>query len=105
MKIASYFLFIALTLLSACVSDPPQKIDLVFHGTVKRIYGSPTAEFDANWVVELQVDQVIRGKYPGKAFAFRVQSASMSGLEEGRQYRVEATQTSSGYMVDQNQWR
>lgn len=80
------------------------KPDLVFLGTVQAIESSTIPQSRANWVVTFRVDRMESGHFDGKTFSFRIHSPSLSGLETGKQYVVEATRTDAGYEVDQYQW-
>jgi hypothetical protein len=50
------------------------------------------------------IDRVESGDFDGKTFSFRIHSPTLSRLQTGKQYVVEATRTDAGYVVDQNQW-
>jgi hypothetical protein len=79
--------------------------DLIFLGTLEKIYNSPSVNPNLNWVVQSRVDKIISGKYEGKSFFFRVHSPSRSGLEVGKQYKIEAKWVhDSSYTVDDLQW-
>lgn len=80
--------------------------NLRFRGTVAAIDASHTEGLsNRNWVVTMNVEQVLAGEFPGKTFAFRVHSPSKSGLVVGGSYTVEAEWTGDGYQVDQFQWQ
>jgi hypothetical protein len=79
-------------------------VDLIFLGTIETIENSPLENSTTNWVVTFKVDRVLSGEFENRSFAFRIHSPSMSGLDVGKQYKVEAQKTSSGYEVDQYQW-
>jgi len=73
--------------------------------TVEKVEASPVPESTQNWIVQGRVDRVLSGGFSGKTFSFRVHSPAESGLEVGKQYRVEAKRTKDGYaVVDQYQW-
>jgi hypothetical protein len=78
-----------------------QTADLVLLGTLEKVEASTLPQSVANWIVTFRVDQVLAGEFKDSTFAFRIHSPSMSGLEVGKQYRVEAMKTATGYHVDQ----
>jgi hypothetical protein len=80
------------------------KPELVFLGTVQSIESSTLPQSLANWVVTFRIDKIESGEFAGKTFSFRIHSPSKSGLENGKQYVVEAIRTDAGYEVDQYQW-
>ncbi len=79
--------------------------DLVLLGTVEKLEASPLTHSTGNWIVHCRVDQVLSGDLSDKTFFFRVHSPAKSGLEVGKQYKIEAKRTTDGYIVDQYQWR
>jgi hypothetical protein len=78
---------------------------LVFLGTVEKLEASPLTYSTENWIIHCRVDQVLSGDFSRKMFSFRVHSPSKSGLEVGKQYKIEAKRTAEGYTIDQYQWR
>jgi hypothetical protein len=78
--------------------------NLVFEGTVSSIEIVPLPESLKNFVVTMRVDRVVKGQFKGKSFQFRIHSPSLSELEVGKKYTVEAQRTKDGYTVDQYQW-
>jgi hypothetical protein len=93
-------------ILCSCSSSPSATAEgpLVFEGTVASIEISPLPQSRQNFIVTMRVDRVVRGQFGGKTFQFRVHSPSLSGLEVGKKYTVEAKRTKDGYAVDQHQW-
>ena len=81
-----------------------QNTKLVFIGTVDEIENSPLKNSLANWVVTFRVEKVSAGDFKGKTFSFRIHSPSMSGLEIGSRYTVEAWKTDRGFELDEHQW-
>ena len=73
-------------------------------GTVEELYSSPLAQSRFNYVVQCRVDKILSGDFSGKTFSFRIHSPSQSGLEVGKQYKIEAKRTPEGFAVDQYQW-
>ena len=107
------FMLFTLTLMFGCSSDLKHdsvdtkvnpKDKLVFMGTMLKAENSPLHQSRKNWIVIFRVDKVISGKFTGKQFSFRIHSPSKSGLEKGKQYKVEAELIEEGYNVDQYQW-
>ena len=78
--------------------------DLIFLGTIEKLYISPLENSRVNWVVQCRIDKIITGKSEGKSFSFRIHSPSQSGLEIGKQYKVEAKWAGDSYTVDEYQW-
>ena len=100
-----YFLFVIAALLAGCTTQSKMTDDdLVFLGTVEKLDASPLQQSELDWVVKCRVDKILAGEFSGKAFSFRIHSPSKSGLEVGKQYKIEAKQTDDGYTVDQYQW-
>jgi hypothetical protein len=106
MKTIIYLTLLVLQSLILSCATPVQvaQADLVFLGTVEKLEASPLPHSTANWIVHCRVDQVLSGNFSGKTFSFRVHSPAKSGLEVGRQHKIEAKRTTDGYSVDQYQW-
>lgn len=79
--------------------------NMIFLGTIEKIEPSPIQESTLNWVIKCKVDLIIFGKFVDDTFFFRVHSPAKSGLEIGKQYKIEARETEDGFMVDPYQWR
>ena len=78
---------------------------LIFEGTVASAEPSPTDQMSTqNYVITVRVDRVVKGRFEGKTFQFRIHSPAMSGLEVGGKCTVERGAAKDGYTVDQNQW-
>ena len=104
-KIITFLFLIMLFLVCSCGSPSEStKSDLVFLGTVQNIEASPLPQSTLNWIVHCHVDHVLSGNFNGKTFSFRVHSPTESELEVGKQYKIRAEKTDSGYTVDQLQW-
>jgi predicted secreted protein len=87
------------------VIDPSAAADvLVFEGTVVSIENSPLPQSTQNFVVTMHVNRVVKGRFKGKTFQFRVHSPTKSGLTLKGKYTVEAKRVKGKYLVDQNQW-
>jgi hypothetical protein len=65
---------------------------------------APLSGTTRNWVVTLEVDEVINGRFVGKRFAFRIHSPARAGIVAGKHLVVEAVPNSDGYTVDETQW-
>jgi hypothetical protein len=83
-------------------SAPPTKLTL--EGRVLRVAAAPLSGATRNWVVTLEVDQVISGRFAGKQFAFRIHSPARAGIVVGKHLVVEASPKHDGYVVDETQW-
>ena len=107
MKTIIYFTLLVLQSLILSCATPGQvaQADLAFLGTVEKLEVSPLPHSTANWIVHCRVDQVLIGDLPSKTFFFTVHSPVKSGLEVGKQYKIEAKRTTDGYNDDQYQWR
>lgn len=104
-KTKSCLLFVLLALLYGCAGPSRTNDgDLVFLGTVEKLQPSAISESPVNWVIEFRVDQVLSGTFNNKTFSFRIHRPSLSGLEVGKQYRVEAKWNGNAYSVDPDQW-
>lgn len=100
-----YLLFVIPALLTGCSNQSKMTVDdLVFLGTVEKLDASPMPQSKSDWVVQCRVDTILAGEFSGKAFSFRIHSPSKSGLEVGKQYKIEAKRTVDGYTVDHYQW-
>jgi predicted secreted protein len=77
---------------------------LLFEGTVKSINTSPLPDSDQSFVITMKVNRVIKGRFRGTTFQFRVHSPARSGLKLNERYIVEAKQSNGKYVVDPNQW-
>ena len=87
-----------------CASSPATTANatdiLVFNGTVTKIESSTIPQSNHNWIVTMHVDKVLSGNFPDAQFSFRVHSPTRSGLTENGTYRIEASRTGTGYVVD-----
>ena len=52
----------------------------------------------------MRVDRVLKGRFKGKTFQFRVHSPTKSGLKLKGKYTVEAKLVNGKYTVEQDQW-
>ncbi|MBA4388249.1 MAG: hypothetical protein C0404_09725 [Verrucomicrobia bacterium] len=77
---------------------------LVFKGTVSTIESSTSPGGRQNWVVNMHVDKVEKGRFEGTNLSFRVHSPSKSGLVSNGTYRVEAKVGQDGFTLDELQW-
>jgi hypothetical protein len=73
---------------------------LVFQGTVTKIENSPIPRSTQNWIITMRVDQILSGEFKGDHFSFRIHSPTKSGLTENGTYRIEASQSQDGYVVN-----
>jgi predicted secreted protein len=78
---------------------------LVFEGTVAKLEPSPLPDATQNYTITMQVTRVVKGRFKGKTFEFRIHSPTKAGLKLNEKYTVEAKRTKDGYTVDQDQWR
>jgi len=94
--------------INGCFLSPAQAADkqedLVFEGTVTSIKPSPIPNSIYNWIITMRVDRVVKGRFDGKKFQFRIHSPALSGLKVREKRTVEAKRTADGYTVDQYQW-
>ena len=88
--------------LSAQAEDKQE--DLVFQGTVTSIKPSPIPYSLDNWIITMRVDRILKGRFDGKKFQFRIHSPAKSGLKVRAKRTVVAKRTADGYTVDQYQW-
>src|SRR5450631_3469981 len=77
--------------------------DLALLGTVTSIHVADTGNPRKQWVVTTRVDKILAGDFAGRQFSFAIHSQAQSGLEVGKQYRIRATRTREGYVVEQDQ--
>jgi hypothetical protein len=77
--------------------------DLVFIGTVTRIYPVASPHSRRNWAVVTHFDRVISGELSGTSFTFTAHSPAGMGLRVGRAYTIKATRSEGGYLVDDAQ--
>ncbi len=105
-KLIIYFTLFLLTgyILGCPTISQAAQSDLVFLGTVEKVEASPLPHSSLNWIVQCRVDRVLSGDFQSKTFSFRVHSPVKSGLEVGKQYKIEAKRTKNGYTVDPYQW-
>ena len=78
--------------------------DLEFIGTVTKIYPLTSIRLRKNWAVVTHVDRVVFGDFSGTTLSFATHSPTLSGLQVGRTYKIKATWTDKGYVVDELQW-
>lgn len=78
--------------------------DLVFIGTVQKVYPMPSGHSTRNWAVVTHIDKVISGEFSGTTFTFMVHSPARMGLRVGRAYTIKAMRSEGGYLVDDTQW-
>ena len=97
-------IILCIFLLAGCATWAEENNDIIFLGTVEKIYISALEHSNLNWVVQCRVDKVISGKFEGKSFSFRIHSPSQSSLKVGEQYKIEAKWIGDGYTVDELQW-
>jgi hypothetical protein len=90
---------------SASTARNPTSDDLTFLSTVTSIEAADTGNARKKWVVTTRVDKILSGDFAGTQFSFAIHSPAQSGLEVGKQYRIRATRTHKGYLVDEDQWR
>ena len=89
----------------AQVSSDDSPKDLVFIGTVTKIYPTGTRYSRREWAVLTRVDKVVSGTFSGATFTFTVHSPAMTGLRVGRAYTIKATWTRDGYVVNQSTFK
>lgn len=90
---------------SASTPQNSNSDDLALLSTVTSIEGADIGNPRKKWVVTTRVDKVLAGHFAGSQFSFAIHSPAQSGLEVGKQYRIRATRTHEGYLVNQDQWR
>lgn len=88
--------------LSCAIASEPS--ELIFRGTVVRIEQGVTPDPLKNFVITARVDKVLSGSFSGKRFQFAVHSPAQSRIDLGRQYKIRAIRTKTGYTVDELQW-
>lgn len=74
-------------------------LDLVMQVRVKRIYISRLPRSRLNHVVEASVLRVLRGKFAGRRFDFRIHSPARAGIKAGSVVFIGAHRVKSGYLV------
>ena len=89
----------------AQVSSDDSPKDLVFIGTVTKLYQTGFRYSRREWAVQTHVEKVVSGKFPGTMFTFTVHSPAMAGLRVGRAYTIKATWTRDGYVVNQSTFK
>src|SRR5262245_53457823 len=70
----------------------PGKRDLVLVGKILSIKPGGDSLFK-RWVVTVNVEKVVSGKFSDSEFVFSIHSPSRSGLKEGRTYTIRAVPT------------
>ena len=73
---------------------------LIFLGTVISIESSPLDNSLLNWIITVNVDEVVLGNFSAKTFQFRIHSPTKSEIKEKKQYVIEANLTQDGYTLD-----
>jgi hypothetical protein len=89
----------------AQVSSDDSPKDLVFIGTVTKLYQTGLRYSRREWAVQTRVDKVVSGKFAGTTFTFTVHSPAMAGLSVGGAYTIKATWTKNGYLVNQSTFK
>jgi hypothetical protein len=72
---------------------------VTFLGTVTDVDIRNLHHPSLRWVVNLKVDKVESGSYPGTDFWFAIHSPSQEGVKVGQQYRITAHKSGDGYTV------
>jgi len=72
----------------------------VIRGVVTEIFPTGSVEMMSEWGVTVRVEKVESGTYAQPEFKFAVHSPSLSGLLVGEHYKIIATASKSGYIVD-----
>ena len=85
----------------AQVSSDDSPKDLVFIGTVTKLYPTGLRYSRRDWAVQTHVDKVVSGTFSGTTFTFAVHSPAMAGLRVGRVYKIKATWTGDAYVVNE----
>lgn len=98
-SLARHALALSATAMLGCGAHrrPPPR-DAVLLATVQRL--EETESLSPRWIVHCRVDQVLSGELRARRFDFRVFSPALSGLEVGRQVRIDACAGRRGYLVD-----
>ena len=93
--------FLARALTPAQLRSREMPKDLVFVGTVTKIYPLGSSHSQRRWAVLTRVDTIVSGEFSGTKFTFTVHSPSRAGLRVGRAYTITAVWTTEGYVVDE----
>jgi hypothetical protein len=75
--------------------------DLVLVGKVTKIYPVAKSHSLRNWAIIVQVVSMESGELTAANLTFTVHSPAQAGLRIGRVYRIKATSTDGGYVVDE----
>ena len=87
---------------SAATGVPAE--DLVFIGTVIKIYPVASLYSRRNWAVVTHIDKVVSGEFSGATLTFTVHSPARMGLRLSRTYIIKAMRSEGGYLVDDTKW-
>jgi hypothetical protein len=99
--LAAIVVWLALQSISLASAASASK-KLVLTGTVTAILqveAPPPSR--RNWAVTMRVEKVKRGKCAESEFTFAIHSPSLSGLEVGHRYTIEANWNGHGNLVDE----
>ena len=89
----------------AQVSSDDSPKDLVFIGTVTKLYQTGSDNPEQWWAVQTRVDKVLSGKFSGTRFTFTVHSPAMAGLRVAHAYTIKAKWSRDGYVVNENTFK
>ena len=89
----------------AQVSSDDSPKDLVFIGTVTRLYPTGLRYSRRDWAVQTHVDKVVSGKFAGTTFTVTVHSPAMAGLRVGGAYTIKATWINDAYVVNESTFK
>jgi hypothetical protein len=80
-------------------SDLANDAAVTFLGTVTSVDIRNLHHPSLRWVVNLKIDKVESGSYPGTDFWFAIHSPSQEGVKVGQRYRITAHKSGDGYTV------
>jgi hypothetical protein len=84
---------------AAAAKHPKQGPDLILRAKVTKIFISPLPRSHLNFVIQTRVLRVLKGRFTGKRFDFRVHSPTKSNLRVGYTITIEAYRVPGGYRV------
>ena len=87
--------------IGSAMAEESSPKDLVFVGTVKRIFPAETGDPIRAWVVETAVKKVVSGSFSHPTFTFAIHSPAMANMKVGGSYEITARWTGTGYLVDE----
>ena len=76
--------------------------DLVFVGTVTKVYPVAAPRQRKRWAVVTHVERVVSGEFSDSTFTFTIHSPANAGLRLNRAYLIRAIKTDGRYSVNES---